>query len=79
MELDKIKQDLLKLKEMDYKELFILLVLNEKVEYKQDIQDITQADLNYLEQKYYEFIDDDNIASLLNEQVLEMINKEEEN
>ena len=74
MELDKIKQDLLKLKEMDYKELFILLVLNEKVEYKQDIQDITQTDLNYLEQKYYEFIDDDNITSLL-----EMINKEEEN
>lgn len=49
MRLNKIKELLKEIKELSYREYISLLVLNEKIDYNSDIQDITNGDLDWIE------------------------------
>ena len=61
------------LKDADYKDLFIALCLNEKIDYKHDIQDITLQDIEFLYNLYNDFIENDDITSFLNSEILEKL------
>lgn len=77
MRLNKIKELLKEIKELSYEEYISLLVLNEKIDYNSDIQDITNGDLdfikNWIENTYME-----NDISLYSEEFNDFINKEVE-
>ena len=71
--MNKIKELLYILKNADYKDLFIALILNDKIDYIQDIEDLQEEDITYLETIYKEFIENDTITSLINPEILDMI------
>lgn len=48
MRLNKIKELLKEITELSYQEYVSLLVLNEKINYNSDIEDITNGDLDYI-------------------------------
>lgn len=76
MRLDKIKELLKEIRELSWHEYISLLILNEKIDYNSDIQDITDGDLDYIrgwiENTYME-----NDISLYSEMFNDFINKEE--
>lgn len=76
MRLNKIKELLKEIKELSYQEYISLLVLNEKIDYLSDIQDIIDGDLDYIrgwiENTYME-----NDISLYSETFNDFINMED--
>lgn len=77
MRLNKIKELLKEIKELSYQEYISLLVLNEKIDYIQDIQDITNGDLEYIK-KWIANTYMENDISLYSEEFNDFINKEVE-
>lgn len=76
-ELEKIKKLLIKLKKIDYKDLFIVLCLNEKIDYMHDIEDIAKQDIKFLDNLYNDFIKNDSITSFINSEILEKLERGE--
>lgn len=77
MRLNKIKELLKEIKELSYQEYISLLVLNEKIDYNSDIQDITNGDLDYI-RNWIENTYMENDISLYSEAFNDFINKEVE-
>ena len=57
-------------KNVDYKDLFGALVLNEKIDFLQDLEDVNDSDIEYLEELYNKFLDSD-LSGLINIEELE--------
>ena len=57
----------------DYKDLFIALCLSEKIDYMQEIDEIIKQDIEFLEDVYNDFIENDSITSLINSEILEKL------
>lgn len=55
---------------VDYKDLFGALILNEKIDYLQDLEDLSDADIKYLEELFDRFMQSDNIT-LINSDLLD--------
>lgn len=71
--LENIKRLVKLLHNADYKDLFIALCLNEKIDYMHDIQDITLQDIDFLDNLYNDFIENDSITSFINSEILEKL------
>lgn len=56
MNLENIKELVRIFKNADYKDLFGALVLNEKIDYLHDLEDLQENDLEYLEELYTNFM-----------------------
>lgn len=61
----------------DYKDLFMALCLKEKIDYMHDIEDITKQDIDFLDNLYNDFIENDSITSFINSEILEKLEIEE--
>ena len=61
----------------DYKDVFGAILIFEKLDYLQDLQDIDDKDIEYLEEVYNKFMDSPTIAGLLNEELKEILESEE--
>ena len=70
MNKDVIKLMVRMFRNVNYKDLFGALVLNERIDYLQDLEDITDSDIVYLEELYDKFLDSD-ISGLINVEELE--------
>ena len=57
-------------KNADYRDFFGALVLNEKIDYIQDLQDVNDDDIDYLEELYDKFMNSD-MSSLINTDLLD--------
>lgn len=65
------------LKNSDYKDVFGALIVFEKLDYLQDLQDFNDGDIEYLEKVYDKFMDSPTISGLLNEELNEILESEE--
>lgn len=77
MRLNKIKELLKEIRELTFQEYISLLILNEKIDYNSDIEDITDVDLDYI-RKWIANTYMENDFSLYSEAFNDFINKEEE-
>lgn len=57
------------LKNNDYKDIFGAILIFEKLDYLQDLQDINDKDIEYLEEVYNKFMGSPTITGLLNEEI----------
>lgn len=64
------------LKNSDYKDVFGALIVFEKLDYLQDLQDFNDEDIEYLEKVYDKFMDSPTISGLLNEELKEILESE---
>ena len=71
--LDKIKSFLEQIKDLDYKDYFCAVILNEVIDNKQDITDLTDKDLKICDKFYNEYKENDSMQLLGNE-LVDMIN-----
>ena len=69
MKLEEVKELLRIFKSADYKALFGALVLNEKIDYMSEIEDVNNKDIEYLEELYDKFMESDNLT-LINSDLL---------
>ncbi len=65
------------LKNSDYKDIFGALIVFEKLDYLQDLQDFNDGDIEYLEKVYDKFMDSPTISGLLNEELKEILEESE--
>ena len=63
----------------NYKDVFGAILIFEKLDYLQDLQDIDDKDIEYLEEVYNKFMDSPTITGLLNDELKEIIDESEEN
>lgn len=61
----------------NYKDVFGAILIFEKLDYLQDLQDIDDKDIEYLEEVYNKFMDSPTITGLLNEELKEFLESEE--
>lgn len=61
----------------NYKDVFGSILIFEKLDYLQDLQDIDDKDIEYLEEVYNKFMDSPTITGLLNEELKEFLESEE--
>ena len=61
----------------NYKDVFGSILIFEKLDYLQDLQDIDDKDIEYLEKVYNKFMDSPTITGLLNEELKEFLESEE--
>lgn len=61
----------------NYKDVFGAILIFEKLDYLQDLQDIDDKDIEYIEEVYNKFIDSPTITGLLNEELKEFLESEE--
>ena len=59
MNLENIKELVCIFKNADYRDLFGALVLNEKIDYLHDLEDLQEKDIEYLEELYANFMESD--------------------
>ena len=73
MNLERIKELVKQFKKEDYKNLFGALLVYEHLDYywEEELEDLRNSDIEYLEKKYQEFMENDNYTSLLNQELLE--------
>jgi len=71
--LEEVKELVTLFKNTDNEVLFMALLLNEKIDYQEEIEDIIQLDIDYLSEKYEEFINSKHIYGLLNGDVLDLV------
>lgn len=57
----------------DYKDVFAAIVIFEKLEFLQDLQDVYDKDIEYLEEVFDRFMDSPTITGLLNEELKEIM------
>ena len=67
MELKKVKELIRLFHQVSYQDLFGALVLNEKIDYLDEVEDITQSDIDYTERLYEYFIESDKYSGLINQ------------
>ncbi len=82
MNKENIKKLYKTLKESDYKEVVASVILFEKLDYIHDIEDITDGDIETLEDIYNKYMHSPTISGLLNEEIndiIEEIKGDEEN
>lgn len=60
----------------NYKDVFAAIVIFEKLDYLQDLQDIDDKDIKYLEEVYDRFMESATITGLLNEELKEFLESE---
>ena len=77
MSKEKIIELVKTLKNNNYKDVFAAIVIFEKLDYLQDLQDIDDKDIEYLEEVYNKFMDSPTITGLLNEELKEFLESEE--
>ena len=68
---EKVKELIRLFHEVNYIDLFGALVLNEKLDYLQDLEDITDGDFKYAEELYDYFMDCDSITGLIDIDAIE--------
>lgn len=61
----------------NYKDVFGAILIFEKLDYLQDLQDIDDKDIEYLEEVYNKFMDSPTITGLLNDELKEFLESEE--
>lgn len=66
MELKNVKEILRYIRNANYADVFGALMLNERIDYMHEIDDITQSDIDYLEGVYDYFIGNDYFTGLMN-------------
>lgn len=76
MKKENIKEIVKQLNNYDYKELFASIVIYEQISYIQDVEDLTDNDIEFLEDVYYRFLHSE-ITGLINDDIKEMIKGEE--
>lgn len=72
MDLENIKELVRIFKNADYRDLFGALVLNEKIDYLHELEDLQEKDLEYLEELYNKFMDSN--LQLIDIEALEDLN-----
>lgn len=77
MNKEKIIELVKTLKNNNYKDVFGAILIFEKLDYLQDLQDIDDKDIEYLEEVYNKFMDSPTITGLLNEELKEFLESEE--
>lgn len=75
MNIEMIKKDLQHIKEIGQNYLFILQVLNEKIDYTSEIDDITLDDIKEIQTRYNEYIAQDEY-NIYSDEFIELIEKE---
>ena len=78
MNKEKIIELVKTLNNSDYKDVFGALIVYEKMDYLQDLQDFNDRDIEYLEKVYDKFMDSPTISGLLNEDLKEILEESEE-
>ena len=78
MNKEKIIELVKTLKNNNYKDVFGAILIFEKLDYLQDLQDIDDKDIEYLEEVYNKFMDSPTITGLLNDELKEIIDESEE-
>ena len=76
MNMELLKEYTRTLKNMNYKEFIGAIILNEKLDYLQDLEDITQKDVDYLTKLYNYYMENDylnifNVNELIEEYEME--------
>ena len=73
MNLDRIKDLVKQFRKENYKDLFGALLVFEKLDYywEEELEELKNGDIDYLEKKYKEFMENDYYTSLLNQELLE--------
>lgn len=77
MNKEKIIELVKTLNNSDYKDVFGALIVFEKLDYLQDLQDFNDGDIEYLEKVYDKFMDSPTISGLLNEELNEILESNE--
>lgn len=73
MEIDKIKEIVHYLNNVSYRDLFGALMVFERVDYLHDLEDLDKSDIEYLEDVYDYFMDNDYFTGLMNcSEIIEM-------
>lgn len=75
MKLENIKRLVKQFNNEDYKELVGALIVFEKMDYLQDLEDLTDKDIEKLEEIYYEWLHSD-ISGLLDTDLKDIIDSE---
>ena len=75
MNIEKIKELLRTIKKADYRDYFAAVLLNEKIDYMQDIEDLTEKDLKYIDGIYDNYISNDFIK-LLSDEIMGKLEEE---
>jgi hypothetical protein len=75
MNKENIKNIVKYLNNLDYKELIASIILFEKLDYLQDIEDLTDDDIKTLDKIYQKFMDSNTITGLLNEEIQNIIDE----
>lgn len=68
MNIEKIKKILKEFQKNDYRDYFAAVLLNEKINYMHEIEDITENDIKYIDEIYDDYTSNDNM-SLLSEEI----------
>ena len=71
--LEEVKELVTLFKNTDNEVLFMALCLNEKIDYQEEIEDITKHDIIFVEKLYNDFIENDNITSFINSEIMEKL------
>ena len=70
LNLENVKTVVRFLRTIRHDTLFSALILNEKIDYLQELEDLTEKDIEFLKELYEEYIEDDTITGLLDIQRL---------
>ena len=76
MNLDRIKELVKQLRNENYKDLFAALILYEEIDYIHELEDVNEKDIEFLEKIYKKFMDKDYITSLINQDILDLMEEE---
>ena len=73
MNKENIKSIVKYLNNLSYEELFASIIIYEKMDYLQDLEDLTDDDIKTLEKIYQRFMESKTITGLLNEEIQDII------
>ena len=77
MDIEKIKELVKIFKEANYKDLFGALIINERLDYMHDLDELNEGDIEILEGLFNRFMKSDN-ATLINRDLLDDLDDMEE-
>lgn len=64
------------LRKENYKDLFAALILFEQIDFIHELEDVTEKDIEYLEEIYEKFMEKDYITSLINQDIFYLMEEE---
>ena len=64
------------LRKENYKDLFAALILYEEIDFIHELEDVTDKDIEFLENIYQKFMEKDNITSLVNQDIFDLMEEE---